>query len=759
MLTLGTVTSERTPSRFTLLESKLRPPIERPGTIVRGGLVERLRDGRRHPVVVIEAPPGYGKTILASSWARIESRPCGWYTIDESDNVPMLFLAYLAAALAHCQAPVAAIQRRLESPRANLGAVASALARAFAEVPEPAVLVLDNICLITHPTCLAAVDLLLEAVPARSQVVLPTRIPLDLDGAQANGDGRVLRLDTANLRLSDSEAAAVLAAMELPVDDDDAQALNAACEGWVAGLYLAGLAGKPALDHLLGDTHTGVDHFIADYFRLELLGRRDAADQAFLLDVSVLDRMSGDLCDAMLERTGAAEALAALERSNAFLLPLDRNAEWYRFHPLFRDMLRAELEARHPGRVAQLLERAATWHEERGDTDAAVECAIAGGDTDRAARLIAVAALQAYWDGRAMTLHRWFRAVDDPHVLATHLQLAILGAGFFAVEGEGRLAERWANAAYRGAPDAPMMDGSLGEAWVAAIRSLLCAGGAEEMLEDADEALAGLAPGSWLECCVLMSKGYAYRMLGEERQAAEHLLLSSELAVRDGASAITAMTLGELSLLAAGQDDVEAADTYGRRAVGAVDAAGIHNYSAAALAHVARSRASLMRGWRAAAKDDLVKADRIAARTPSSYPWLSVTILLELAHLHLAFDDPGRAAELLDEIAERTCDAPDLGALGLRVERLRHDLDVGRSRADGWASLLTAAELRLLPLLASHLSFREISERLGISRNTVKTQAIAVYRKLEVSSRSEAVRSARERGLLRPAAGGDGTQS
>jgi LuxR family transcriptional regulator, maltose regulon positive regulatory protein len=110
-------------------------------------------------------------------------------------------------------------------------------------------------------------------------------------------------------------------------------------------------------------------------------------------------------------------------------------------------------------------------------------------------------------------------------------------------------------------------------------------------------------------------------------------------------------------------------------------------------------------------------------------------------------------------LGELMADAPDLGALGMRVERLRHDLDVGRSRADGWASVLTAAELRLLPLLASHLSFREISERLGISRNTVKTQAIAVYRKLEVSSRSEAVRTARERGLLRPATGSDGTQA
>jgi LuxR family maltose regulon positive regulatory protein len=130
-----------------------------------------------------------------------------------------------------------------------------------------------------------------------------------------------------------------------------------------------------------------------------------------------------------------------------------------------------------------------------------------------------------------------------------------------------------------------------------------------------------------------------------------------------------------------------------------------------------------------------------------------VTILLELAHLHLAFDDPGRASALLDEIGDVMSDASDLGALGARVEQLRHDLDVGKSRDDGWASVLTAAELRLLPLLASHFSFREISQRLGISRNTVKTQAIAVYRKLEVSSRSEAVRTARERGLLRPDTG------
>jgi LuxR family maltose regulon positive regulatory protein len=251
-----------------------------------------------------------------------------------------------------------------------------------------------------------------------------------------------------------------------------------------------------------------------------------------------------------------------------------------------------------------------------------------------------------------------------------------------------------------------------------------------------------------------LSLGFAYRLLGDDERATETLGRTAELALRDGASAISAMSLAELSLLAAARNDVEAADTHGRRAVAAVDAAGIDNYAAAAHARVARARASLMRGWRAAARDDLVAADRIAARTPSSYSWLAVTILLELAHLHLAFDDPGRASELLDEIADISGDAPDLGALGARVDRLRHDLDVGRSRDDGWASVLTAAELRLLPLLASHFSFREISQRLGISRNTVKTQAIAVYRKLEVSSRSEAVRTARERGLLRPGSAG-----
>jgi LuxR family maltose regulon positive regulatory protein len=754
MLTVATIGAAREASRFTLLESKLRPPAERPGTVQRTGLVERLRDGRRHPVVVIEAPPGYGKTIVVNSWVRGESRPCGWYTIDESDNAPALFLAYLAAALAHCGAPVEKIQRKLESPRTNLTGIASALARAFAAVPEPAVLVLDNVCLLTHPTCVAALGTLLDAVPARSQVALLTRVPLDIPRADANYEAGILRLETANLRLADAEAAAVLAATDLAVDDDTVSALNRACEGWVAGLYLVGLAGKPALDHVLSEPHAGVDRFISDYFRLELLGRRNAADQAFLLDISVLDRMCGDLCDAMLGRSGTAEALRALERSNAFLVPLDRNDEWYRLHPLFRDMLRAELEGRHPGRATVLLDRAATWHEERGDIDSAIECAIACGDTPRAAQLISSVVLQAYWDGRASTLHRWFRAVDDPHVLASQLQLAILGAGFFAIEGEPRLAERWAQAAYLGAPDAIMFDGSRGETWIAMIRGLLCADGAEPMLRDSEEALAGLTQDSPFECCALLSLGFAYRLLGDDERATETLGRTAELALRDGASAISAMSLAELSLLAAARNDVEAADTHGRRAVAAVDAAGIDNYAAAAHARVARARASLMRGWRAAARDDLVAADRIAARTPSSYSWLAVTILLELAHLHLAFDDPGRASELLDEIADISGDAPDLGALGARVDRLRHDLDVGRSRDDGWASVLTAAELRLLPLLASHFSFREISQRLGISRNTVKTQAIAVYRKLEVSSRSEAVRTARERGLLRPGSAG-----
>jgi LuxR family maltose regulon positive regulatory protein len=758
MLEIATVRADPETSRFTLRESKLRPPTERSGMIARSSLVERLRDGRRHPVVVIEAPPGYGKTILASSWARTESRPCGWYTIDEDDNVPALFLSYLAAALAHCHAPVGKIRRRLESRRANLAACASALARAFAEVPEPAVLVLDNVCLLTHPTCLAAVDMLLEAVPARSQVVLSTRIPLELAGAQPNGDGRVLRLETANLRLSDAEAAAVLAAMELPVDEPEAQALNAACEGWVTGLYLAGLAGRPALDHLLGAPRSGVDRFISEYFLLELLARRDTDVQEFMLDISVLDTISADLSDAMVERTGSAEALKALERSNLFLIPLDRNGEWYRLHPLFRGMLRAELEARHPGRAAELLDRATTWHEARGDAESAIECAIAGTNTERAAQLVGGAILQAHWEGRAVTLHRWLRAVDEPHALATHLELATLGAGFFAVEGEPRLAERWANAAYHGSTDAIMPDGSRGEAWMATIRAFLCADGGDAMLRDSEEALAGLAPGSRLECCVLMCMGFAYRLRGDDGHAVEQLLLATALAEHDDAKIIVATSLAELSLVAAAQNDVEAADAYARRAVAAVDAAGIDNYVTAAHARAARARASLMRGWRAAAKDDLVAADRIAARTPSGYPWMAVTILLELAHLHLAFDDPGRASELLDEITEISSDAPDLGALGVRVERLRHDLDVGRSRVDGWASVLTAAELRLLPLLASHHSFREISQRLGISRNTVKTQAIAVYRKLEVSSRSEAVRTARERGLLRPdAADSDST--
>jgi LuxR family maltose regulon positive regulatory protein len=222
-----------------------------------------------------------------------------------------------------------------------------------------------------------------------------------------------------------------------------------------------------------------------------------------------------------------------------------------------------------------------------------------------------------------------------------------------------------------------------------------------------------------------------------------------DAALAVGAAVGASIALASTSLLAAGRGDVREARVLASRASEVMDEAQLDDYVTSAVVYTAAGRVALADGARAAAHEAAERADRLVPQLTYALPWLAVFARLELAHLHLALDNPARARELLEDVDGIFVERPDLGVLGDRNARLRHDLDAGRSDDDGWVSAFTPAELRLLPLLASYLSFREIAERLEISRNTVKTQAIAVYRKLDVSSRSEAVARARELGLVR----------
>jgi LuxR family maltose regulon positive regulatory protein len=610
------------------------------------------------------------------------------------------------------------------------------------------VVVLDKVRLLTNPRCLEVLAVLLDHVPDGSQLVLSARSQVGLPLAQLGAEGRLLSLGVADLRFTDAEANSMLRSVGVNLSGEQVRSLNALCEGWPAGLYLAALVARRSGGRL-DEKLFGADRFLADYFHSELLDQLREDRRDFLLQVSVVDRLCGPLCDAILERSGSVGMLTSLAKANLFISPLAGEPGWFALQRLFREMLEAELARRHPGRRVALLRRAADWYEAEGDLESAIECAIAAGDRERAAGLCGAAALAAFRSGRSATVERWFAAIDDPETLAKHPEMAVLGSAMQAIWGRPEASERWARAARGSDLRKKMPDGSRESAWIANVNALLCVKGVEAMREDAELAVATLEPGSNLLSSSEMLLGFAHLLGGDEDAAEKWFGECLDIATTSGATVGASLALSALSLMAGARDDPHRQDALARRAREVVDESGLGEYGLSAFVYVAGGRAALALGRRSRAQQDMRRADRLVPRLTFAIPWLAVLTRVELARLHLVFAGPARARELLDEIDEITARRPDLGTLVQRVAHLRQDLSAGRSADDGWASALTPAELRLLPLLASYLSFREIAERLGISRNTVKTQAIAVYRKLEVSSRSEAVLRARETGLLK----------
>jgi LuxR family transcriptional regulator, maltose regulon positive regulatory protein len=734
-------------SRRALLESKLHIPSRRPNIVRRTALLDRLRSTRRTPVVVVEAPAGYGKTTALAAWVRADRRRISWYSIDARDADPAVFVAYLAAALSRAGADVRNVSG-VTAPGTPIQRVAAELGRAFASLDAPAVVVLDNAGFLTSPACLEVLAVLLDHVPDGSQLVLSARSEAKLPFARLGADGRLLLLGVADLKFSDAEANSLLRSVGVQLSGEHVRSLNALCEGWPAGLYLAALVARRSGGHV-ADELFGADRFLADYFHSELLDQLREDRRQFLLESSIVPRLCGPLCDAMMGRSGSAGVLSSLAKANLFISPLAGEPGWFALQRLFREMLEAELARRHPGRRIALLARATDWYEAEGEVESAIECAIAAGDRHRAAGLLDVAALDAFWSGRAATLERWLAAIDDPATLAKHPGIAVIGSAMHANWGHPYAAERWAQAALRCDTSQEMPDGSRAEAWIATLRAFLCADGVEAMREDAQLAVDMLEPGSSFSASSKLCLGFAHLFAGDEERAADWFAKCVDAASAIGATVGASFALSALSLMAGARGELREQDALARRAREIVDEAGLGDYVLSAFVFVAGGRAALALGRRSRAQQDLRRADRLVPGLTFALPWVAVPTRIELAHLHLAFANPARASELLDEIDEITARRPGLGVLMQRVEGLRHDLAAGRSAGDGWSSALTPAELRLLPLLASYLSFREIADRLGISRNTVKTQAIAVYRKLEVSSRSEAVARARETGLLR----------
>lgn len=739
------------PTAFEVTEAKLfRPPI-RPGIVRRNVLVDRLRASTAS-LVSITAPAGYGKTTLLAEWAERDRRPFAWVSIDEADGDPVVFLGHVAVALDRVESIDPGVFEAIASPT-GIGSrrVLSRLGTALSTRTRPFVLVLDDVDRLSEPLVTDVVMTLASFVPAGSLLALSGRVVPNMGLARLRADGRLIEVGVDDLALGPPQAHRLLRGAGVKATKAEATELADATEGWPVGLYLAALSLQEQRRSTLPPIRfTGDDRFVVDYVRSQVLGRLSRERQRFLTRTSILDRLNGSVCDAVMERSGSARTLESIEKQNLLLVPLDRQREWYRYHNLFRDVLRAELARREPETIPELHRRAADRFEEAGLLEEAFIHAHASGNSERAAELLQRMGLAYYRNGRSASLRRWLDLLGED-VVSGNGGLALMAAWIAALSGDPVAADRWASAADNVPLTGPSFLGSSSLRSVAAmVHATMSRGGAVAMYQAAQLAVREEPGSSPFRASALAYLGLATLIRGDDETADALFAEASEVGERMGGMNAASLAFAERSLIATSRGDRDAADENARLARAVVHDAHLDELITTGPVFAASARAALRAGDQEQARVELSAAQRLRPILTWGFPTISVQTRLELARVHVGLSDVPGARILVAEVDEILTHRPDLGTLTTQAIELREHVGSVRSGRSAGPTTLTAAELRLLTFLPTHLSFREIGARLFVSPNTVKTQAISIYRKLGVSARSDAVQAARDLRLLEP---------
>ena len=499
------------PERDVLLATKLHMPASRGGLVRRPRLTARLDEGLPRGVVLVCAPAGYGKTVLMADWVQRSEHPAGWLSLDAGDNDPARFWRHAVAALD--QARPGTGERvgpllGLPAPSSFQGLV-TALINDLAG--EQALLVLDDYHLIGSQRVHESLAFLLEHRPAGLCVVLASRSDPPLGLPRLRACGQLTEIREAELRFTPAEAAALLQQAASGLPEASVAALAARTEGWAAGLQLAALSLRGHHDAVaFVAAFTGSHRYILDYLAEEVLEQQDTQLRTFLLQTSVLERLSGPLCDAVTGREGSQALLQAAERAGLFLIPLDEVRGWWRYHHLFADLLRARLRQEQPGRLPGLHHAAAAWCDAHGLADETIRHALAAGDAAWAARLIERHYDAIFLRGESATIQRWISALpaelarSRPRLLLAQAWMALVGGDLEAAGAPLDAAER----AFAGAANEPF-EPSVGRAAsllanvpaaIAIARAYLAVlhGDAEGTAASASRALPALGEGEWV---------------------------------------------------------------------------------------------------------------------------------------------------------------------------------------------------------------------------------------------------------------------
>lgn len=412
------VESPESPTSFPLLKTKLYIPTVPESRVARSHLLARLNEAEKKALTIVSAPAGFGKTTLLAEWIAQTSLPVAWFSLDNGDNDPYRFLSYLIAALGSIHEEIGLeAQQIMQSPQlAPLHVILASLLNDLGKVAEPYALVMDDYQFITEHAVHEAMAYLLDHVPSNMHIVIATRADPPLQLGRLRAHGQMMELRTQDLRFTFEEATEFLnEVMRLGLSMEDIEALETRTEGWVVGLKMAALSLKEhenASEFIRA--FSGSHRYVLDYLVEEVLRRQPAHVQTFLLETSILEKLNGSLCNTLMgeewRQTGEScqAILEYLERSNLFLIPLDENKQWYRFHHLFADLLRARLQmSLGEDGIAQLHVRASDWHGQYGSVLEAIHHASLASDDERLERFIEQNYLELVSRGEQASLRYW----------------------------------------------------------------------------------------------------------------------------------------------------------------------------------------------------------------------------------------------------------------------------------------------------------------------------------------------------------------
>ncbi|MCB0109276.1 MAG: AAA family ATPase [Caldilineaceae bacterium] len=405
-----------------LLQTKLLLPPAQENLVLRQRLVDQLQRAAHCRLVLVSAPAGFGKSTLLASWLQQRTHAVAWLALDELDDEPLRFWRYVTAALATVVPDLAEQSREwFHAPDTSLSrTLPSLLINALASCTGRLTLILDDYHVLSEPSIHQGIDFLLDHLPAQCQLVISSRVDPPLALPRLRARNQLCEVRTDDLRFGHSESARFLRErMGLLLDERDIQTLDARTEGWVAALQFTGLslqklAGEQAMRHFINQL-TGRDRHVVDYLMTEVLDRQTPALQHFLLHTSILGRLSAPLCNAVLESDNAHTLLATLERANLFVVALDNERQWYRYHHLFAELLRNRLkQVVPPAERAELHTRAYRWYRAQGMVDLAVTHALAGGEQRAAAELLTPQVYDSQWRPNGfLRIRRWADRLDD----------------------------------------------------------------------------------------------------------------------------------------------------------------------------------------------------------------------------------------------------------------------------------------------------------------------------------------------------------